>query len=300
MRFGKWANRYLNAAVLAVHGGFLLAAILLLGNGTTYEIWLIFIFTSLSLSAFAWLFNLRRLLAIAEHPTSTIAAAAQGYIELLGGARQILPLISPLQGKQCVWFRYWVYAKDSNNVWRLADYKSSEQNFEIEDATGRCLVIPAGAEIIAAERHMIQQHEHKFIEELIPLGKSVYILGQLQTITEATAEKQIKQDVGKLLSEWKKSPVNFLRRFDRDGNGEVDMQEWEEARTQALHEVLAQKGIINKHEVQSIRAPDDGRLFLISGISPHQLRQRYKFWITIHLLVFLVAAILALMLAYGH
>lgn len=300
MRFGKWANRYLNAAVLAVHGGFLLAVLLLAGTRTSYEIWLIFIFISLGLSAFAWLFNLRRLLAIAEHPTSTIAAAAQGYIELLGGVRQILPLKSPLQGKQCVWFRYWVYAKDSNNVWRLADYKASEHNFEIEDGTGRCLVVPTGAEVITSDRHVIEQHDHKFIEEIIPHGKSVYILGQLETISETTAAQQIKHEVGQLLTKWKKSPVSFLRRFDTDGNGEVDMQEWEEARTQATHEVLAQKGIINKHEVQSIRAPDDGRLFLISGVSPYQLRQRYKFWITVHLMFFLVAAMLALLLAYGH
>jgi hypothetical protein len=300
MPFGKWANRYLNAATLAVHGGFLLAVVLLFRSGTTTDIWFLFILVSLCLAAFAWMFNLRRMLAISENPTSSVAAAAQGYIELLGGACQILPLKSPLQGKSCVWFRYWVYVKDQNNVWRLADYRCSEDNFEIEDATGRCLIIPKGAEVIATSRHVIQQHDHKFIEEIIPNGKSVYVLGQLETITEVTAAREIKHEVGQLLAKWKKSSASFLQRFDLDRNGEVDMEEWEKARTHATNEVLLKKGIINKNEVHAIRAPDDGRMFLISGISPYQLRARYKFWIHVHLLVMAIAAILALLLSFSH
>jgi hypothetical protein len=299
MQFGKWASRYLNAVTLAGHCTLLIAAGLAFDNTDRHQIWLFLALASLALSFMAWLFNLRRLLAISEYPTSTIAAAAQGYVELVGGARPILPLKSPLLGRECVWFRYWVYAKDSNGIWRLEKYQSSEQEFEIEDATGRCRIDPAGAEVIAAERHSKQQHDHRYIEELIPAGKSTYILGQLRTITEATAAQQIKQEVGQLLAKWKKAPQQFLRRFDLDGNGEVDMNEWEQARAHARLEVLQQKGVLNGNEVHLIHAPEDGRLFLISGVSPHELRSRYKFWGILHLLFFLAATVLAYSLGAG-
>ncbi len=252
------------------------------------------------LGLFAWLFNYRRLLVIAEHPTSTIAAVAQGYVELLGRARNLLPQKSPLQGRECVWFRYWVYAKDQNNAWRLADYRSSEQNFEIEDATGRCTVNPTGAEVIASDRHQIIQNDHKYIEELLHSGGTVYVLGKLQTITERNAAQQIKHEVGQLLAQWKKSPFNFKFRFDLNGDGEIDMHEWEQARAQATMEVLDKKGILNKEEVHLICAPDDGRMFLISGVSPYELRQRYKFWIYLHLSLSALACLIVLLITYRH
>lgn len=292
MHFGKWANRYLNAVTLAGHCALVIVAVMAADNADRHQVWFFLILVSMAASFCAWLFNLRRLLAISEYPTSTIAAAAQGYIELIGTARWGLPLTSPLSGAKCVWFRYWIYARDDNGIWQLKKYQSSEQPFEIEDATGRCQVDPTAAEVIAAERHQKRRHDHRYIEELIPVGSSTYILGQLQTITEATAAKQIKQEVGQLLTKWKKAP-EFLRRFDLDRNGEVDMDEWEQARAHATREVLEKKGILNGNEVHLIHAPRDGRLFLISGISPHELRSQYKFWAILHLMFFLTAAILA-------
>ena len=290
---GRWASRYLNAATLAIHCGLLLAAVFTVQNSDRHALWFVFALVSMVASFVAWLFNLRRLLAISEYPTSTIAAATQGYVELTGGARQILPLKSPLQGRDCVWFRYWVYACDENGLWHLEKYQSSEQPFEIEDATGRCRVDPNGAEIIAAERHQKRQHDHRYIEELIPIGKSTYVLGHLRTITEATAAQQIKQETGQLLARWKRAPEHFLRRFDLDGNGEVDMDEWEQARAHARLEVLREKGVQNGNEIHLIHAAKDGRLFLISGVSPLELRSRYKFWGMLHLMFFLAAMLLA-------
>lgn len=291
--FGKWASRYLNAAALVGHCALLITAWFSLQNPDRHQIWLLLALLSMAASLVAWLFNLRRLLAISEYPTSTIAAAAQGYVELVGAARWQLPLTSPLSGRKCVWFRYWIYARDDNGIWQLEKYQGSEQAFDIEDATGRCYIEPAGAEIIAAERQRRRRHDHCYIEELIPVGQSTYVLGQLQTITEATAAQQIRQEVGQLLAKWKKAPQQFLRRFDLDGNGEVDMHEWEQARAHAQLEVMQQKGVLNGNEVHLVHAPKDGRLFLISGVSPHELRSRYRFWALLHLMFFLAATLLA-------
>ncbi|HZV99897.1 MAG TPA: hypothetical protein VFF74_13005 [Methylophilaceae bacterium] len=297
---GKWGSRYLNAITLSTHAGLLLAAVFAFNSVNRHQSWLVFAAISLVMSLLTWHFNFRRLLAIAEHPTSTIAAAAQGYVELLGRAKSLLPLKSPLQGEPCVWFRHWVYAKDQNNVWRLEHYVASEQNFEIEDATGCCLVNPAGAEVIAAERHVVEQNDHKYIEEVLYSGKPIYVLGELETITEAASAQQIRQEVGHLLADWKKSPALFKHRFDLDGNGEVDMHEWEMARAQASIEVLDKKGILNKAEAHLIRAPGNGQLFLISGIAPEELRARYRFWTRLHLLFAILAVLLMLLISYGH
>jgi hypothetical protein len=295
----KWCGRYMNALTLCVHAG-LLVAFLLRFETADKDVIQLFLLISLACSLVAWRFNLQRLLAIAEHPTSTIAAAAQGYVELAGRARQLLPLTSPLSGIACVWFRYWVYVKDHNNIWRLEDYKSSEQKFEIEDTTGRCLVDPTHAEIVMAERHGKTQNDHRYIEQLLRAGKRLYVLGELETITEVSAARQLKQQVNVLLTQWKKAPEQLRRRFDFNGDGEIDTEEWEHARAAASHEVHVSHGLADQQERHKIRAPADHRLFLISAISPQQLRGRYKFWVVLHLGAAATASALALLAAYGH
>lgn len=295
----KWCSRYLNALTLCVHAGLLLA-FLIRFQAADKDVLQLFLLISLACSVYAWRFNLQRLLAIAEHPTSTIAAAAQGYVELAGRARPLLPLTSPLSGIACVWFRYWVYVKDHNNIWRLEDYKSSEQEFEIEDTTGRCLVDPTDAEIMMAERHSKTRHDHRYIELLLRTGKRLYVLGELETITQVSAARQLKQQVNQLLTDWKKAPAQLKRRFDFNGDGEIDAEEWEHARAAASHEVNVRHGLADHPERHKIRAPDDDRLFLISAVSPQQLRGRYKFWVALHLGAAAAAATLALLAAYGH
>lgn len=295
----KWCSRYLNALTLCVHAGLLLAFLIEYRTADKAVVQL-FLAISLVCSVFAWRFNLQRLLAIAEHATSTIAAAAQGYVELAGHARALLPQTSPLSGIPCVWFRYWVYVKDHNNLWRLADYRSSEQEFEIEDATGRCLVDPTDAEVMMAERHGKTRNDHRYIELLLRTGKRLYVLGELETITEVSAARQLKQQTMQLLTHWKRAPEQLKRRFDFNGDGEIDAEEWEHARAAASHEVIVRQGLADRPERHKIRAPEDHRLFLISAVSPQQLRGRYKFWAGLHLATATMAAALALLSAYGQ
>ena len=75
--------------------------------------WLLSI--ALVFSFFAALFNYWRLLKITEAPTSTIASAAQGYIELQGVASTLKAFKTPYHGIPCVWYRGWVYANRLDN-----------------------------------------------------------------------------------------------------------------------------------------------------------------------------------------
>ncbi len=247
---------------------------------------------------FAWAFNYKRLLAISEVPISTIASAAQGYVELFGKSRQCLPMRSPIQGVACVWYRLWVYARDSNYMWRLEDYQVSEQVFELHDESGVCLVDPHGADIYAAKRHVVTQNGHRYIEDVLFADKSIYVLGDLDTGTQAHTEEEISREAGKLLTQWKQSKTKLLQRFDLNRDGEIDMLEWEHAREQAYAEVERKQSQLLKREQHLIAKPQNKRLFVISGITPQALRQRYRYWAIVHFSIFAIAVLFSFVASY--
>jgi hypothetical protein len=252
------------------------------------KFWLIALVLIATISCFTWASTFKRARTIADIATSRIASAAQGYVEIYGRASVAAEnlITSPLSGIACVWFRYWVYTKDnSDREWREVSSGVSDSTFEIKDSTGNCVVDPDYAEVIAPECRVSYQGDYKHVEELLFAG-SIYVLGEFSTIGGANSVLNLKEDVSFLLAEWKKDLVNLKKRFDLDGNGEIDLQEWELARRAAIREVELQHREIRKETgVNIMRAPRDNRLFLISSLSPQKLRQRYILWSYFHLLV---------------
>ncbi|MGB4812633.1 MAG: hypothetical protein WBP13_09180 [Methylophilaceae bacterium] len=240
-------------------------------------------------SLFCWVLMFKRVRAIADTATSRIGSAAQGYVELFGRASVNADNLikSPLSGISCVWFRYVVYSKQNHDRdWREISRGVSESTFEISDNTGKCQVDPDDAEITSPERRVSYQGEYKHVEEMLYAGSHIYVLGEFSTIGGANSTLSVKEDVGELLAEWKKNPVQLKKRFDLDGNGEIDLKEWELARRAAMREIELQHREIRKESgVNIIKAPRDRRLFLISNMSPQKLRQRYLWWSYLHLAV---------------
>jgi len=289
---------YLNPLALCVCLGLVLAGVYLdYQDGQAHQLPMLLGVSAL-VAIFAWVFNYKRLLAISEVPISTIASAAQGYVELYGKSRQRLPMRSPIQGVACVWYRLWVYTRDSNHMWRLQDYQVSEQVFELHDATGVCLVDPKGADIYAAKRHEVIQNEHRYIEDVLFADKSIYVLGDLDASTQAHTEAEINREVGKLLTQWKQSKSRLLQRFDLNRDGEIDMQEWEHAREQAYSDIKRQQSQLLKSEQHLIAKPQSKRLFVISGITPQALRQRYRYWAIVHFTIFSIAVLFSFIASY--
>ena len=92
----EWRHDYAN---LALGGGNLL--ILLLGLKLQSRLGWQISFALVGLTSFwAWYANLRRYRTVADTPTSRIASAPQGYIELVGRGRQPpgAGLVSPISG----------------------------------------------------------------------------------------------------------------------------------------------------------------------------------------------------------
>ena len=287
------SSYYLNPLALCVYTGLVLAGVFLdYRSHHIHQLPLVFVLSAL-VAMLAWAFNFKRLLGMSEIPVATIASAAQGYVELFGTSKSLTLTRSPIRGVECVWFRLWIYSRDTNYMWRLADYRISEQSFELQDDSGVCRIDPRGAEVFAASRHVLVQHGHKYIEDVLFADKPVYVLGDLDTGSQINTEAEIHQDAGRLITKLKQSKVRLLQQFDLNRDGEIDMQEWELARESAYAEARAKHAQRLEAEVHLIAKPANKRLFLISGISPHALRQHYQRWGWTHFSLFCLAILLS-------
>jgi hypothetical protein len=252
--------------------------------------------TSTGIMLLIAIFNYSRLLKITEAPTSTIASAAQGYIELHGVASTKKPFKTPYHNIPCVWYRAYVYANRIDPETKefdkkLLSFTESKQVFQLRDESGECAVNPQGAEVIFMEKRTQIKNEHRYVEEYLPSGKSLYLLGHLDTLHHYNTTEAIDKDTTDLIVSWKKNPSKLLARFDQDYSGQIDMDEWEVARKQARQEVEARHAMLAHNQEVTLAKPKNGQLFLISALSPQALRQQYRRWSLINLLVFTILLI---------
>lgn len=283
--FERLKSHSVNLAALGLASGVLLAYCLRFNIAHGW--WQLAIVTSI----FASIFNYWRLLKITEAPISTIAAAAQGYVELFGKANTEKPLKTPYQSIPCVWYRAWVYAnrevegeEDAMDLFgnNLLNYTESQLNFTLDDGTGKCTVNPIGAEVVYFEARTWRKNDHRYVEEFLPVNKPIYVIGQLDTRKDMLDEASLNRDVSAKLIDWKSRPQQLLRRYDQNLNGQIDMDEWQLARRDAIYEVKAEHAMqANNHGGFTLANPV-GKMFLISAKSPKQLRNYYKSWAIIH------------------
>ncbi len=275
-------------ARLVTSGAQLLLLLIGLKLGTRNG-WLFTLSVIAAISIPVWLSALRRLRAIRDTPTSRIASAAQGYVELTGRGMIIkeAPLLSKFTALPCLWYRYTVERKDSNDKWEIIDRGESHDCFLLRDDTGSCLVDPEQAEIITKHRDQwekdgFQYTEWKFIDQ-----DFLYVIGHFRTQGGIDIQINTRAELSALLTEWKKDMPGLHARFDLDENGVLDMKEWMLARSAAKREVnkmLLQAR--SQTDFHIIGQPRDGKLFLISNLMPEKLSRRYLFWSWAHLAFF--------------
>ena len=193
-----------------------------------------------------------------------------------------------------------MYEQDKDKDWREIDCNTSSATFDIHDGTGACTIDPDDAEVIGAEVRTQHSGSYKHVEALLHAGRSLYVLGEFNTIGGTNTSLNLHDDVGALLAEWKQNPNELLRRFDLNRDGTIDEQEWELARRLATSTVEQQHRALRLQPgVNVVRAPQDGRVFMISALPPQRLRQRYLLWSLLHLALCLGSAVLAVRLANG-
>lgn len=244
------------------------------------------------LSLWAWSGALKRRRAIADTPTSRIASAAQGYVELQGNGRPMagLPLVSPLSGGRCLWYRNTTEQKDSENQWKVINRDESEASFVLDDGSGLCAVDPAGAEIHTRHKQQWSEGDYRHTEWTLRDGDDIYVLGGFHTRGGGDALLDPAEDLKQVLAEWKRNPEELHRRFDLNGDGELDMEEWRLARQAARREVAQlHRQARAVPDIHLMGSPDGGRLYLIANLAPEKLARRYGLWALFHLAVFFAA-----------
>ena len=259
------------------------------------EVWPYALLAMAAVSFFSWVANYRRYRQIHDLPTSKVASAAQGYVELAGHADMVEGelISSQLSATPCCWYSYEIEEKTSNDKWQTVDSGKSVKHFFLVDNTGRCVISPDGAEVLTRDHKSWQEGDRRYNEWLLLPKGVLYAIGEFATSTAAAiSTRDERADTGALLAEWKQDQKQLLERFDLDRDGKVDMKEWELARLQARREVRKQHGDIQSRSVEGthiLRKPKDGRLFLLANDLPDKIGFRYRLWSWAHLIVFIGA-----------
>lgn len=230
-------------------------------------------------------------------PTSKTRSLAMGLVEVHGRARRKYALVSPMSQLPCVYYRLRRYRKDRNNHWKLSSCKESDHvPFYLEDETGRVIVDPqratvrprnrqqgfGGQQNLLLDRASHIDRDEKWVEETIAEGTNLYILGQ--AMENSQRRPPLRQRVIEALRELKKDPA-ALKRYDRDGDGQICEQEWSEARShieeQLMHQSLRDKGrTLPQQDRVVIARPQQRSLPFIIAETPSEthLSRSYGFY----------------------
>jgi hypothetical protein len=250
--------------------------------------WLVCLSVMAAISILAWLSALGRLRAIRDTPTSRIASAAQGYVELTGRGYPFgEPMLSRLSLLPCLWYRYKIEKRESENKWKSVDSGESYDTFILRDDTGECVVDPEQAEILTRHRDQWHDGNYRYTEWKLIERDSIYVIGQFRTQGGSSLEFSTREELNALLAEWKKDMPALLKRFDLDEDGTLDIQEWMLARSAAKREVAKMmREAQAQADINIIGRPRNGRLFLVSNLDQNKLSRRYLLWSWAHLAIF--------------
>lgn len=251
----------------------------------------------------AWLGALKRYRLIADTPTAALRSAAQGYVELIGTSQATPEAELLYYGKvpPCVWYQATIMEREhglGGNRTRT-NFVQSEDTFTISDGTGECVIDPEHAEVLSAHESLWNQGSTYYkVKYLLPSDR-LYAIGDLQTLRAADGILDRKAEVGELLRSWKQDRGSLVQRFDANQDGQVDIQEWQQAVTDAEREVDNLHGEMRLSPgVHVMRAPTDGRPFLLSNRDPDDLVKRYRWWAWVHLCVFISASVWGMTLVF--
>lgn len=244
-----------------------------------------------AISVAAWIGVYRRLRVIEDTPTSNIASAAQGYAELSGRCESTpgAPTLAPYSHMPCAWCRYLMEAY-SDRKWSFVEEGETDASFLLVDSSGRCMIDPAGAEIITNNKETWTEGGYRYTEWKILQHNSVYVLGDFRTVSHQPSAADLDSDISALLTGWKRDHAALLERFDRDRDGTLALDEWEQARLAARAEVEKNyREMQAAPELSGVQAPKDGRPYLISNMSQRELERKFRLWSWLHLATFIAA-----------
>jgi len=248
---------------------------------------------------------------IEDTPTSRIRSLAMGLVEVHGRTLRHYALVTPMTQSACAWYRLRKYRRDQRNRWTLfSDLDSSHVPFLLDDGSGQVVIDPAGATVKATTRQTGYPGENtligaavdggpdeKWVEELIYEGTSLYVLGYARPARGVGSG--LRERTSEALRRLKLDP-RARHRYDTDGNGRLDADEWQVARDDAEH--LAAAAELDEPTAPAsdrvlVGKPPRGLPFLIAEAqSGAELSRRYGWGGAVLLALGLAAAGTALLL----
>lgn len=293
---GEWRQNFTN---LALTGGNLI--LVLVGFKLQTRLGWQISFALIGLTSFwAWYANTKRYRVVADTPTSRIASAPQGYVELVGRGQPKPgePLVSRISGLPCLWYRY-VIERREDGRWEHVESGRSDDAFQIDDGSGQVLIDPEGAEMLVSNREICHREAYRTIEWTLTAGETIYVIGEHLSLGGSHAVLDKRADMASVLTEWKRDKAALLARFDADGDGEVSLEEWENARHAAAAEVdRAHLATRLESSIHLIRKPAHRQPFLIANREVNSLVRHYRIWSWVHLA--LMAAALSALAGLGR
>jgi hypothetical protein len=212
---------------------------------------------------------------IRDLPTTRLGSAAQGYVELLGTARADHRELTRLRPR-CLWQRSEYLERGApmawlglpiRTPWVMTHVDEEGDPFWLDDGTGRALVFPHGARIVARPAEVLRDDDRQVRRASIRPGDRLYVLGQLtshQPVRDLADEAQITA------ADWTMSPEQ-RRRFDSNGDGVLDDRELLNLRLAAAEEARRTLRRPPSDEQHRVMSPPDGRPFVISTLPPARL-----------------------------
>lgn len=207
---------------------------------------------------------------IEDMPTSKIRSCTQGYVELYGTAKWMEgpEIYAPLSGQPCVWYSFSIeeYVAHSKQKWRRVEGGVSEHLFLLEDDTGACVIDPDGAEVTPSSTNTwhsskrinvntaIQQNnvlktlgdvlmqtgeKYRYTERRLDQYESLYAIGEYCSM--GTGYNQSLKDAAIAHLRELKRNKEKLASYDKNNDGEIDQNEWGEARKDAKQIVLEEQ-----------------------------------------------------------
>jgi hypothetical protein len=260
--------------------------------------WLLGLFTLLIYSFYFFCRELRGARAVADIATSRMVSAAQGYSEIIGRGSRADCILAPLSGKACLWYSFYQYEKKGKD-WKLVDKGVSEQLFVIREGEAKCYIDPHKAQMSDLDYKVWRKGIYRCHELLLLPDRNTYVLGNFSTESLEQVNTKLRRAVGERIAEWKESKQDLYRRFDLDSDGNISDKEMMLMRAQAQRELRNEDEDIDR-PINVMRAPADGRPFIISHHSNDKLVRRYQWHCLFYLVVFIgVTTFVATKPVYG-
>lgn len=248
------------------------------------------------------LHNLKKARYLLDTPTSKIRSAAQGYVELYGVIESRTELLrGPLSEQPCVWWSFsideQVHQERSTPRWNTVEKGRSTALLSLSDGTGECWIDPQGAHVLpmtkqvwyGTAKHPLKQQmrthmlahmfvgrkRYRYTEQRLHVGDPLYVIGDFVTRGQGRETLDVEATQSALIREWKTDFPDLVQRFDRDGNGELDVQEWQAVRQSAQEQALLQQQAQHQEPAQHyMRQPREGQPFVLSNYGEDDIAKR--------------------------